>query len=162
MKVGFTKGKLVNIRTDSSHILGMICRRGKHAPEIVYSNHRFKHPRKRVGPKGSYDFNRISWDEVYELIAGNLLKIKQESGPEAVSIYTGRGAQELSLCDLYQPKGVVVSSASNILLPFGSPNTAGVGAPSYVSLPMIAPHVTMGWMQMNMFTDIAFCDSLAL
>jgi len=154
VEVGLTNGKLVDIRADSSHTLGMICRRAKHAPEVVYSKHRLKHPLKRVGSKDSYDFKRISWDEAYELIAGNLLKIKQESGPEAVSIYTGRGAQELSLCDLYQPKGVVVSSASNILFPFGSPNTTGVGALCYVSLHMIAPHVTMGRMQMNMFTDI--------
>jgi cysteine desulfurase NifS len=109
---------------------------------------------KRMGPKGSYDFNRISWDEAYDLIASNLMKIKKEFGAEAVSIYTGRGAQELSLCDLYQPKGVVVSSASNILFPFGSPNTTGVGALCYVSVHMIAPHVTMGRMQMNMFLDI--------
>ncbi|MGB5925277.1 MAG: IscS subfamily cysteine desulfurase [Dehalococcoidia bacterium] len=154
VEVGFDKDKLVDIRADSSHTLGMICRRGKHAPEIVYSKHRIKHPMKRVGPKGSYDFNRISWDEAYELIATNLLKIKRERGPEAVSIYTGRGAQELSLCDLYQPKDVVVSSASNILFPFGSPNTTGVGALCYVSVHMIAPHVTMGRMQMNMFPDI--------
>jgi len=154
VEVGFDKDKLVDIRPDSSHSLGTICRRGKHAPEIVYSDHRIKHPMKRVGPKGSYDFNRISWDEAYELIATNLLKIKKECGPEAVSIYTGRGAQELSLCDLYQPKDVVVSSASNILFPFGSPNTTGVGALCYVSAHMIAPHVTMGRMQMNMFPDI--------
>jgi cysteine desulfurase NifS len=154
VEVGLDDGKLVDIRADSSHTLGMICRRAKHAPEIVYSKHRLSHPLKRVGYKGSYHFNRISWEEAYELIASSLLKIKQESGPEAVSIYTGRGAQELSLCDLYQPKGVVVSSASNILFPFGSPNTMGVGALCYVSLHMIAPHVTIGRMQMNMFTDI--------
>jgi anaerobic selenocysteine-containing dehydrogenase len=154
VEVGFASGKLVDIRADSSHTLGMICRRAKHAPEIVYSKHRLRHPLKRVGYKGSYDFKRVSWQEAYELIASSLLKIKQESGPEVVSIYTGRGAQELSLCDLYQPKGVVVSSASNILFPFGSPNTMGVGALCYVSLHMIAPHVTMGRMQINMFTDI--------
>ena len=154
VEVGFDKDKLVDIRPDSSHSLGRICRRGRHAPEIVYSRHRVKHPMKRTGPKGSYDFNRISWDEAYELIATNLLKIKKEYGPEAVSIYTGRGAQELSLCDLYQPKGAVVSSASSVLFPFGSPNTTGVGALCYVSVHMVAPHVTMGRMQMNMFPDI--------
>ena len=154
VEVGFANGKLVDIRADSSHTLGMICRRAKHAPEIVYSKHRLRHPLKRVGYKGSYDFKRVSWEEAYELIARSLLRIKQESGPEAVSIYTGRGAQELSLCDLYQPKDVIVSSASNILFPFGSPNTMGVGALCYVSLHMIAPHVNMGRMQMNMFTDI--------
>jgi cysteine desulfurase NifS len=154
VEVGLANRKLVDIRADSSHTLGMICRRAKHTPEIVYSKHRLRYPLKRLGHKGSYDFKRISWEKAYKLIAESLSKIKQESGPEAVSIYTGRGAQELSLCDLYQPKGVVVSSASNILFPFGSPNTMGVGALCYVSLHMIAPHVTMGRMQMNMFTDI--------
>jgi cysteine desulfurase NifS len=154
VEAGFDKDELVDIRPDSSHSLGMICRRGKHAPEIVYSKDRITHPLKRVGPKGSYDFGRISWDEAYALVAANLLKIKKESGPEAVSIYTGRGAQELSLCDLYQPKGAIVSSASSILFPFGSPNTTGVGALCYVSVHMIAPLVTMGRMQTNMFPDM--------
>ncbi|GAG35934.1 unnamed protein product, partial [marine sediment metagenome] len=147
-------GMLVDIRQDTSHTLGMICRRGRHAPEIVYSEHRLKYPMKRVGPKRSYEFERITWDEAYNIIVDNLNRIKEESGPEAVAIYTGRGAQELSLCDMFQPKGVAVSSASNILFPFGSPNTMGVGALCYVSLHMIAPHVTMGRMQTNMFTDI--------
>ena len=97
VEVGFANGKLADIRADSSHTLGMICRRAKHAPEIVYSEHRLRHPLKRAGYKGSYDFKRISWEEAYELIARSLLKIKQESGPEAVSIYTGRRAPELSL-----------------------------------------------------------------
>ena len=154
VEVGLANGKLVDIRADSSHTLGMMCRRAKHAPEIVYSKHRLKHPMKRVGSKGSYDFERITWDEAYDIIAENLKRIKEESGAESVTIYTGRGAQELSLCDLYQPKGVIVSSASNVLFPFGSPNTTGVGALCYVSLHMIAPHVTMGRMQMNMFADI--------
>ena len=162
VEVGLANGKIVDIRADSNHTLGMICQRGKYAPQIVYSDHRLKHPLKRVGSKGSYDFKRISWDEAYEHITGSLLKIKQESGPQAVSIYTGRGAQELSLCDLYQPKGVIVSSASNVLFPFGSPNTTGVGALCYVSLHMIAPHVTMGRMQMNMFADIENADMVVV
>ena len=154
VEVGLNNGNMVDIRPDTSHTLGMICRRGRHAPEIVYSKHRLKYPMKRVGPKGSYEFERIAWGEAYNIIVENLKRIKEESGPEAVAIYTGRGAQELSLCDIFQPKGVVVSSASNVLFPFGSPNTMGVGALCYVSLHMIAPHVTMGRMQTNMFADI--------
>ena len=154
VEVGLKDGRLADIRADTNHTLGMICRRGQHAPEIVYSEHRLKYPLKRVGPKGSYDFERISWDEAYRVIVANLNRIKEESGAEAVAIYTGRGAQELSLCDMFQPKGVTVSSASNVLFPFGSPNTMGVGALCYVSLHMIAPLVTMGRMQTNMFNDI--------
>ena len=160
--VGFDEGKLVDIKPDSSHPLGMICRRGQHAPEIIYSEHRLEYPMKRVGPKGSQEFERISWDEAYDLIVNNLNEIKEQSGPEAVAIYTGRGAFELSLNDMYQPKGVAVSSASNILFPFGSPNTMGVGALCYVSFAMIAPHVTMGRMLVNMFTDIENSDLLVV
>jgi anaerobic selenocysteine-containing dehydrogenase len=160
VEVGLENGKLVNIKQDTSHPLGMICRRGQHSPEIIYSENRLRYPMRRVGPKGSHQFERISWDEAYDLIAENLTKIKKESGPEAVAIYTGRGTFELSLCDMYQPKGVGVSSASNVLFPFGSPNTMGVGALCYVSFAIIAPHLTMGRMLVNMFTDMENAEML--
>jgi len=163
IEAGMQDGKMVDIRPDKSHQLGMICRRGEHAPEMIYSENRLKHPMKRIGPKGSTDpenFERISWDEAYDIIVENLNKIKAESGPEAVSIYTGRGSFELSLCDMFQPKDVAVSSASNVLFPFGSPNTMGVGALCYVSFAMIAPHVTMGRMLVNMFTDMENAEML--
>jgi len=162
VEVGLDGRRLVDIRQDPSHMLGMICRRGEHAPEIVYSKHRLKYPMRRVGPKGGYDFERITWDEAYDLIVKKLQQMKQESGPEAVAVYTGRGAFELSLCDMYQPQGVAVSSASNILFPFGSPNTMGVGALCYVSFAMIAPHVTMGRMLVNMFTDMENAEMLVV
>jgi anaerobic selenocysteine-containing dehydrogenase len=160
VEVGMNNGTLVDIKADDSHSLGMICRRGQHAPEIVYSEHRLKYPTKRVGPKGTNEFERITWDEAYDIIVENLNKIKEESGPEATAIYTGRGAFELSLCDMFQPKDVAVSSASNVLFPFGSPNTMGVGALCYVSFAMIAPHVTMGRMLINMFTDMENAEVL--
>ena len=68
VEVALAGGRLVDMRPDTSHPLGMICRRGQHAAEIVYSEHRLRHPLRRKGPKGSYDFERISWDEAYDLI----------------------------------------------------------------------------------------------
>ena len=162
IEAGMDNGRLVDIRADQEHALGMICRRGQHAAEIIYSDHRLKHPLKRKGPKGTHDFERISWDEAYDLITSNLEDIKKESGPEAVSIYTGRGSFELSLCDIFQPKDVAVSSASSVLFPFGSPNTMGVGALCYVSFAMIAPHVTLGRMLVNMYTDIENAETLII
>jgi len=154
VEVDLQDGRLVGIRPDESHALGMICRRGEHAPEIIYSEDRLRHPLKRKGPKGTHNFERISWDDAYDLIVEKLEGIKKQSGPEAVAIYTGRGAFELSLCDMFRPAGVAVSSASNVLFPFGSPNTMGVGALCFVSFAMMAPHLTMGRMLPNMFTDM--------
>ena len=160
VKVGVEDGKLVSIEPDSGHPLGMICRRGQHAPEIVHGEERLRHPLRRVGPKGTYEFERVSWDEAYDGIVASMQKIRDQHGPEALSVYTGRGAFELSLCDIYQPKEAEVSSASSILFPFGSPNTMGVGALCYVSFAVIAPHVTMGRMLVNMFTDMENADLL--
>ncbi|MGD9142429.1 MAG: IscS subfamily cysteine desulfurase [Dehalococcoidia bacterium] len=154
VEIALENGRMVDIRPDESHSLGTICRLGRHAVEIVYSEHRLKYPMRRVGPKGTHEFERITWDRAYDIIAENLNKIKAESGPEAVTVYTGRGAQELSLCDMFQPGGVTVSSASNVLFPFGSPNTTGVGALCYVSLHVIAPMATMGRLGVNMFPDM--------
>lgn len=147
-------GRISQVRADSQSDFGMICELGRHSAEIVYSPDRILHPMRRVGPKGTHEFERISWDEAYATIVDRLKSVKAEWGPEANAIYTGRGSFELAECDVFQPRGVAISSASSLLFPFGSPNTLGVGALCYVSFAMIAPHVTMGGMLMNMFSDI--------
>ncbi len=148
------EGRIEKVRPDESSSLGVICRLGESSPDIVYSKDRLHYPMRRKGPRGAYDFERISWDDAYGIIVEKLNAIKKKYGPEALSIYTGRGSFELAMCDVFQPKGVAVSSASSVLFPFGSPNTMGVGALCYVSFAMIAPHVTMGSMMINMFSDI--------
>jgi cysteine desulfurase NifS len=142
------------VTEDQASEMGMICKLGRNAPEIVYSQDRLLHPMKRTGPKGTQEFEPISWNEAYEIIVNRLQSIKSAYGPEAVAVYTGRGSFELAECDIFQPEGVAVSSASSVLFPFGSPNTLGVGALCYVSFAMIAPHVTMGGMLVNMFSDL--------
>lgn len=148
------KGMLASARADDTSPLGNICTLGEHSAEIVYSENRLTTPLRRKGPKGSFEFESITWDEAYAEIVARLQGIKAESGPEAAAIYTGRGSFELSMCDIFQPAGVAVSSASSVLFPFGSPNTMGVGALCYVSYAMIAPHVTMGGMLTTMFSDV--------
>lgn len=148
------EGRMIAVRADENSPYGMICKVGEQSPAIVYSPDRIPYPMKRKGPKGSYDFARISWDEAYDEIVSKLRQIKAKSGPEATAIYTGSGSFDRALCDVFQPAGVAVSSASSVLFPFGSPNTLGVGALCYVAFAMIAPHVTMGTMYIDMFSDI--------
>ncbi|MEW6334839.1 MAG: molybdopterin-dependent oxidoreductase, partial [Thermodesulfobacteriota bacterium] len=148
------EGRIIHVGPDEGSGMGIICPLGEHSPEIIYSGDRLLHPLKRKGPKGGYDFERITWDEAYATIVDRLNLIKGEYGAEAAAIYTGVGSFELSLCDVFQPAGVAVSSASSVLFPFGSPNTMGVGALCYVSYGMIAPHLTTGRMLINMFNDI--------
>ncbi len=147
-------GRIAAVKPDETSPYGMLCRTGQAAPDVVYSSDRLQYPMRRKGPKGTFEFERISWDDAFSIIVENLQRIKEESGPEATAVYTGSGSFELAFCDIFQPKGVAVSSAASVLFPFGSPNTLGVGALCYVSFAMIAPHVTMGRLYINTFTDV--------
>jgi len=146
-------GRIVKVEPQPGAPAGMFCKLGEHSPEIVHSEHRLKYPMRRVGPKGTYEFERISWDQAFEIVVERLQQIKGQHGPEAACIYTGRGSFEQSLCDVFQPREAATSSASSVLFPFGSPNTTGVGALCYVSFAMIAPHATLGEMLITMYSD---------
>lgn len=148
------EGRLIRVSAQPDHPLGMICKLGEHSPEMVYSRHRLSRPLRRVGPKGSYEFEPVSWNDAMAAIAARLQAAKAEFGAQACGIYTGRGSFDLALCDVFQPRDAAVSSASSVLFPFGSPNTFGVGALCYVSYAMIAPHVTMGGMLIDMDSDL--------
>jgi cysteine desulfurase NifS len=155
-------GKIAAVRDDAGSPFGITCKLGRHSPEIVYSENRLRHPLRRTGPKGTFEFERITWDEAFTEIVSKLQAIKAAHGPEAAAVYTGRGSFELAMCDVFQPQGVAVSSASSLLFPFGSPNTMGVGALCYVSMAMIAPHVTMGGMFINMFSDLEQAEMIVV
>lgn len=155
-------GRLVSVRPQEGHPFGMICKLGESSPEIVYSPDRLAHPMRRVGPKGSFEFEPVSWDFALQEIAGALERTRDRYGPEACGIYTGRGSFDLALCDVFQPKDTVVSSASSVLFPFGSPNTFGVGALCYVAYAMIAPHVTMGGMLVDMDSDLEQAELIVI
>jgi cysteine desulfurase NifS len=155
-------GRLLQVEPQEGHPLGMLCHIGRHSPQIVHDPDRILYPLKRVGPKGGYDFRRITWDEAFDAIVSRFREIREQSGPEALAIYTGRGSFDMALCDLFQPADAAVSSASSVLFPFGSPNTLGVGALCYVSFAMIAPHVTMGEMLITMETDLEQAELIVI
>ncbi|MBT4162408.1 MAG: molybdopterin-dependent oxidoreductase [Gammaproteobacteria bacterium] len=55
----------------------------------MYDETRIKHPVKRVGPRGSGQWERISWDQALEEIADKLLDVAVEHGSECVVYETG-------------------------------------------------------------------------
>ncbi|ABK44090.1 aminotransferase, class V [Magnetococcus marinus MC-1] len=162
VRVHYAGETMVAVEPRPDHPLGMICRIGRKSPNIVYDPQRLQTPLKRVGPKGSYAFEPISWDEAMATIASRLQQTKAQHGAEATAIYTGRGSFDMAMCDLFQPADVAVSSASSVLFPFGSPNTLGVGALCYVSFAMIAPHVTFGEMLISLETDLPQSELIVL
>jgi len=154
---------LVDSRIDrltplKSHPQGIVCPRGMQAKEIVYSPDRLLYPQRRVGARGSGEFERISWDEAYATIVESLQRIADEFGPEATAIYTGRGNFEFGLNEAFSPSGTVESSANAVLFPFGSPNATGVGSLCYAAYGMIAARASFGDYMRNMTEDIDNAD----
>lgn len=162
IRAGFDRGRLAAVEPLPEHPLGTTCTIGEHAPQIVYDPDRLTTPLLRTGERGAGEFTPISWDAAYRKLVGRLQAIKAESGPEATAIYTGRGSFDMPLCDLFQPAGVAVSSASSVLFPFGSPNTLGVGALCYVAFAMIAPDATLGEMYITMDVDVEQAQRIVL
>lgn len=68
---------------------GKLCTKGACNRQYVYRKGRLQTPMKRCGPRGSGQFQPITWEEAYREIADRLNAIKAESGPEAVAWYTG-------------------------------------------------------------------------
>jgi anaerobic selenocysteine-containing dehydrogenase len=68
---------------------GTLCAKGAAQRQWVYHEERLRTPLKRVGPRGSGQMVPISWSEALDTIAGKLLRIKAESGPQSVVFYCG-------------------------------------------------------------------------
>ncbi|RLC92794.1 MAG: nitrate reductase [Chloroflexi bacterium] len=85
-------GKLVKVEGMAEHPLnkGKLCPRGYNLVEYANAEERLKYPMK----KEDGEWKRISWDEALDTIAAKLMKIKEEYGAHAVSIFNGSMAVE--------------------------------------------------------------------
>lgn len=64
---------------------GVICNKVTRSyPEFVHGAARLTHPLKRVGPKGSGEFQRISWNEALDLVHDGISKAIARHGPQTV------------------------------------------------------------------------------
>lgn len=90
-------GKLTKVEGDPEGPLnhGKLCPIGAATTQLVYHPDRLKYPQRRVGPKGSGKFERISWDEALDEISEKILKIREESGPESIAMGTGTGRHHI-------------------------------------------------------------------
>ena len=86
LDVTVDNGRVVKI--DGSHrseyTNGYICAKVRRFPEREHSPERVLYPMKRVGPKGSGQFERISWDAAIGAIASRMSDLTQTVGPEAI------------------------------------------------------------------------------
>ena len=87
------EGKVVKVTgdPDSPTSKGHICPKGMAAPLQLYHPDRLLYPLRRKGPRGSGQWERITWEEALSEIAEKFDQIRRESGPEYVSLAQGTG-----------------------------------------------------------------------
>jgi molybdopterin-containing oxidoreductase family molybdopterin binding subunit len=69
-----------------------ICIRGLTYPFRIYSEHRVKYPLKRVGERGSGEWEQISWDEAFDEIGEKWRGYISEYGNTSVAQLFGTGS----------------------------------------------------------------------
>jgi len=99
-------GRIVKISTDPGKWNPELpplpaCARGVGQIERTYHPDRLQYPMRRIGPRGSSQFERISWDEALDTVAREMLRVRAQYGNAAIldgsrsgslSMLHGRGA----------------------------------------------------------------------
>lgn len=86
-------GRAVRIQGDPDHPVtqGFLCAKVNRYLERTYHAERLQHPLRRVGPKGSGKFERVSWPEAIADISARLRDVIAKHGAEAVLPYSYAG-----------------------------------------------------------------------
>ena len=130
INVHMKDGKVAYIEGNRDHPVnkGVLCAKGSAGIMQHNAPSRLKSPLKRVGPRGSGEFEEISWDEAYQIAADWLEPIRKDN-PEKLAFFTGRD-QSQSFTSLWAQA-------------FGTPNYAAHGG--FCSVNMAAAGIyTMG------------------
>jgi molybdopterin-containing oxidoreductase family molybdopterin binding subunit len=104
-----------------------ICLRGLSSLDITYHPERLKYPMKRVGERGEGQFERVTWDNAYNIIVENFKKISENYGWRSIGwVLGGPGAGTtkfgayLRLASLTQSTRVSAWGYGDAGLPCGS------------------------------------------
>ncbi len=103
-------GRVVKLEgnPDHPHSNGKLCPRGQSGLMNTYDPDRVLNPLIRVGKRGQGLFRKASWEEALDLVAQNMLDIKQKYGPEAMIFSSTHNLSQVQF--------------ENLLNAYGSPN----------------------------------------
>ena len=130
INVHMKDGKVAYIEGNRDHPVnqGVLCAKGSAGIMQVNAPSRLRAPLKRVGPRGSGEFEEISWDEALQIAADWLAPVRRDN-PEKLAFFTGRDQSQ--------------SFTSFWAQSFGTPNYAAHGG--FCSVNMAAAGIyTMG------------------
>src|SRR2546426_768741 len=86
MLITVENGRAIEVRGNPDHPFtrGGLCVKVNNYTDRVYSPDRVLYPLRRTGPKGSRQFERISWEAALQEISSRFKQIIAEDGPQAI------------------------------------------------------------------------------
>ncbi len=90
-------GKLAKVEGDpeNPYSQGRLCARCLSVKDVVDSPMRLTEPLKRAGARGENKWEKISWDEAYDLIEQKFKQISEQYGPESIIVTQGTGRDNM-------------------------------------------------------------------
>lgn len=88
LTVTVTDGRITKVRGSETvpFTAGVICTKvAQDMPAWTHGPHRILHPLRRTGPKGSGQFERISWEQALDVIHARVTQVIAEHGAQAVA-----------------------------------------------------------------------------
>jgi anaerobic selenocysteine-containing dehydrogenase len=85
-------GKIRKLEGNDKHVStrGRLCAKGNAGIEHVYDPDRILYPLRRVGPRGSNKWKRVSWDEALSEVAGKIKAVIDKGTPNEIMFKWGR------------------------------------------------------------------------
>ncbi|MFC1933316.1 molybdopterin-dependent oxidoreductase [Chloroflexota bacterium] len=93
VKLFIKDGELIKVEGDESHpyFQGRLCPRALALTQYIYHPDRLRYPLKRVGERGEDKWQRISWDEAFDICVNKLSDIREKYGAESIVFGQGTG-----------------------------------------------------------------------
>eukprot|EP01037_Dinobryon_pediforme_P042057 gene42057-52188_t len=95
---GTTIGRVHGAK-EQTYTAGVVCAKVARYAERIHHPDRLMHPLRRTGPKGSGQFERISWDAALDEIAARFNAAERDFGSESVWPYRYAGTMGLVMRD---------------------------------------------------------------
>jgi len=129
------------------------CQKGLRQAKYMYGSQRVLYPLKRVGERGEGKWERISWDQAMEEIAGKFVDHATEHGPQSISFAMGtamilKRAALASLFRFANLTGVIVPETFAGVgdLPAGAHMTLGLALPCDTMAAVFKSRCCLIWM----------------
>ncbi len=85
---------------------GRLCAKGPATINQIHDPDRILYPMKRVGPRGSGKWERVSWDEVLKVFGGRMRKAFEEGRGEEIMYHVGRPGHDFIMDRTLQAWGI--------------------------------------------------------